>query len=157
MPHTDAHGIGAEVGVFVPQQSGMNTAPEIDGFFEHYLTARNSVRVGLGWADPKIGDSTDHSIREIRFGGELIHNWEGGQVHPFVGAGLGAYFLQTRVAGNGIGDGATKLGGTLLGGAEIFMSKTFTVKGEARYNVVSGWNGYDPSGFALTIGLKSYF
>ncbi len=157
MPHQDANGIGAEVGVFVPQQDGMASAPEISGFFEHYLTARDSIRLDGGWTDPHISDSTDHLTRQVRVGGELIHNWEGGAIHPFVGAGLGAYFLQSRVAGSNVGDGATKLGGTLLGGAEFFTAKTVSVKAEARYNIVSGWNGYDPSGFALTIGLKSYF
>lgn len=157
MPHTDANGLGAEVGVFMPQQDGMASATEVDGFFEHYLTARNSIRLGVGWADPHIADSTDHSMRQVRLGGELIHNWEGGEIHPFVGAGLGAYFLQSRVAGDNIGDSATKLGGTLLGGAEFFMSKTVSLKGEARYNIVSKAGTYDPSGFALTVGLKSYF
>jgi hypothetical protein len=157
MPHTDANAVGAELGVFMPQQDGMGSGPEIVGFFEHYLTARDSLRLNLGWADPKAENAINRSTREVRFGGELVHNWEGGAIHPFVGAGLGAYFLQSRVAGTDVGDGATKPGGTILGGAEFFTSKTFSVKGELRYNIVSKWNGYDPSGLALTIGLKSYF
>jgi len=157
MPHTGASGLGAEFGAFMPRQDGMSSCPEVDGFFEHYMTPRDSVRVVVGWANPKISDSTDHSTREVRLGGELVHNWEGGAIHPFVGAGLGAYFLQARVAGTDVGDSATKFGGTILGGAEFFATKTFSVKGEARYNVVSKWNAYDPSGLALTIGVKSYF
>jgi hypothetical protein len=31
------------------------------------------------------------------------------------------------------------------------------VKGEARYHVVTKSGPYDPSGLALTIGVKSYF
>ena len=31
------------------------------------------------------------------------------------------------------------------------------VKAEARYDVVTKWNGYNPSGLALTIGAKGYF
>lgn len=157
MPHAGANAVGAEFGAFVPRQDGMRTGPEVTGFFEPYLTARNSVRLAVGWANPTIANSTDRSTRQVRVGGELIHNWEGGSVHPFVGAGLGAYFLQARRAGNNVGDSATRLGGTILGGAEFFASKTFAVKGEARYNVVSKWNGYDPSGLALTIGVKTYF
>jgi hypothetical protein len=157
MPHTGANGVGAEVGAFVPRQDGMSSGAEIGGFFEHYMTARDSLRLVAGWANPHISDSTDHSTREVRLGGELIHNWEGGAIHPFIGAGLGAYFLQSRVAGTSVGDGATKLGGTILGGAEFFASKTFSVKGEARYNVVSKWNAYDPSGLSLTVGVKTYF
>jgi Outer membrane protein beta-barrel domain len=157
MPHTGANGAGAEVGVFAPQQDGMSTGPEIAGFFEHYLTARDSVRLVGGWANPKVSNTEDRSTREVRLGGELVHNWEGGAIHPFVGAGLGAYFLQARVNDVNVGESATKLGGTVLGGAEFFASKTFSVKGEIRYNAVAKWNTYDPSGLALTIGVKSYF
>jgi len=157
MPHQGANGVGAEVGGFIPQQSGMSTGLEVTGFFEHYLTARDSLRLGVGWTNPNVSNSTDHTTRQARLGGELVHNWEGGQVHPFVGAGLGAYFLQSRIAGNDVGPGATKLGGTILGGAEFFTSKTVSVKGEARYNFVSKWNNYDPSGLSLSVGLKTYF
>ena len=157
MPHTDAAAVGADVGMFLPKQDGMSTGPEIGGFYEHYLSARDSVRVVFGWANPSVDSSTDQSVREMRVGGELIHNWEGGAIHPFLGAGLGAYFLQRHGADGNIGDGATKLGGTLIGGVEYFTSNTFSIKGEARYHVVSDWNGYNPSGLALTIGVKSYF
>jgi hypothetical protein len=40
---------------------------------------------------------------------------------------------------------------------EFFTSKTFAVKGEARYDRVMKANGYDPSGLSLSIGVKSYF
>jgi hypothetical protein len=157
MPHTNVGAIGGEVGVFLPQQSGMTTGPELDGFYEHYVTARNSLRVGGGWANPQQSANSDAKMRQIRVGVDLIHNWEGGAVHPFVGAGLGGYFLQPRVNGTNVGASATKLGGTLLGGMEFFTSKTFFVKGEARYNLVTKSGAYDPSGLSLTIGVKSYF
>jgi opacity protein-like surface antigen len=157
MPHKDAGALGAEVGVFLPRQSGMTTGPEVDGFYEYYMSARNSLRVGGGWANPKQEANSNARTRQIRFGVDLIHNWEGGSVHPFVGAGLGTYFLQPRVNGTNLGSSATKLGGTLLGGAEFFTSNTFSVKGEARYNLVTKSGAYDPSGLSLTIGVKSYF
>ena len=161
MPHAAANSLGAEVGVFLPHDNRMTSGPTFSGFFEHYLTARDSLRLVAEWQNPK--DEFEHadSVRQVRVGGDVIHNWEGGSVHPFVGAGLAAYFLQPRDNGAKFGDGATKLGGTLIGGAEFFTSNTFSVKGEARYNVVSKWNApgftYDPSGLALTIGVKSYF
>ena len=157
MPHKDAGALGAEVGVFLPRQNGMTTGPEIDGFYEYYLTARDSLRVGAGWANPKQEANSDARTRTIRLGVDLIHNWEGGAVHPFVGVGLGTYFLQPRVSGTNLGSSATKLGGTLLGGVEFFTSDTFAVKGEARYNIVTKSGPYDPSGLSLTIGVKSYF
>ena len=157
MPHAGAGGIGADVGVFLPKDDGMSSGPTIGGFYEHYLTARNSLRLTAEWQNPKREFEHSDSVRQVRVGGDIIHNWEGGAIHPFVGAGLAAYFLQPRDNGTSIGDSATKLGGTLLGGLEYFTSDKFSIKGEARYNVVSKWNGYDPSGLALTIGVKGYF
>ena len=133
MPHKDAGALGADVGVFLPRQDGMTTGPEIGGFYEYYLTARDSLRVGGGWANPKNEADSNLRTRQLRFGVDLIHNWEGGAVHPFVGAGLGSYFLQPRLNGTNLGDSATKIGGTILGGVEFFTSNTFAVKGEARY------------------------
>jgi opacity protein-like surface antigen len=157
MPHADANAAGADVGVFAPQQSGMGSGLDIGGFFEHYLDSRDSIRGEVGWMQAMQDNDSTKSVRQIRVGGDLIHNWEGGALHPFVGAGLGLYFVQPRVSGSNNGNGATRFGGNILGGLEFFTAKTFAVKAEARYHVVQGWNGYDPSGFALTIGLKSYF
>lgn len=157
MPHVDANALGAEVGFFTPRQSGMGTGLDVDGTFEHYLDARDSIRLGVGWMQAHQNNDSLKSVREVRVAGDLVHNWEGGALHPFVGAGLGVYFLQRRNNGANDGDGATKFGGSILGGLEFFTKKTFAVKAEGRYHIVTKWNGYDPSGFALTIGLKSYF
>jgi opacity protein-like surface antigen len=87
----------------------------------------------------------------------MVHNWEGGTIHPFVGAGIATYFLQRRNAGGNFGDSESKLGGTLFGGVEIFTSPTVAVKAEGRYHLVPRTFGLDPDGFALTVGLKKYF
>lgn len=157
MPHGDANAVGVEVGVFSPRQSGFGSGLDVDGMLEHYIDARDSLRVDVGWMQAKQNNDSLKSVREVRVGGDLVHNWEGGSIHPFVGAGLGVYFLQPRNNGSNNGSGATNFGGDILGGAEFFTAKTFAVKAEARYNIVTKWNGYDPSGFSLTVGLKSYF
>ena len=157
MPHKGAGAFVGEVGIFVPQQDGMTTGAALEGFYEYYITARESVRVGAGWANPKFEGEGNDSVRQVRLAVDLVRNWEGGTVHPFVGAGLGAYFLQTRDSGEDVGDGRTRLGGTLFGGVELFASNTLAVKGEARYHIVAKADGFNPSGLALTIGLKSYF
>ena len=135
MPHEGASAVGAET----------------------YLSARDSLRLGVGWANPKQEANDANKMRQIHIGGDLVHNWEGGAVHPFVGAGLGVYFLQPRSNGVNLGSSATKFGGDILGGAEFFASKTFSVKGEGRYHIVTKSGDYDPSGLELTIGVKSYF
>jgi Outer membrane protein beta-barrel domain len=157
MPHQEANAIGGEVGMFLPHADGMSTGPAVDGTFEHYLNARDSVRLNVGWMQPQQTGNPNAKMREVRVAGDLVHNWEGGSVHPFLGAGLGMYFLQPRVNGNNDGPGATKFGGTLLGGAEFFTSKTVAVKAEARYHIVTKSGTYDPSGLSLSVGLKSYF
>ena len=157
MPHSDANGAGVEVGAFTPRQSGFGTGLDIEGTLEHYVDARDSVRLDVGWMQAKQSNDSLKSVRDVRVGGDLVHNWEGGSIHPFVGAGLGVYFLQPRNNGNNNGDGTTKFGGNILGGAEFFTAKTFAVKAEGRYHIVTKWNGYDPSGLSLTVGLKTYF
>jgi len=157
VPHKDSAAIGGDVGVFLPQQDGMNSGPALEGFYEYYLDARESVRIGLGWADPGLDNEPGDSVRQVRVGIDVLHNWEGGSVHPFFGAGLGTYFLQSRDNGQNVGDSRTKFGGTLIGGVELFASDTFSVKGEARYHIVLKADDYNPSGLALTIGAKAYF
>jgi hypothetical protein len=157
VPHQDSAAIGGDVGVFLPKQDGMDTGPVLEGFYEYYFDARDSVRLGVGWANPKVERESGDSVRHVRVAVDLLHNWEGGSIHPFVGAGLGTYFLQPRDNGHNVGDSQTKFGGTLIGGVEFFTSDTFAVKGEARYHIVMKANGYNPSGLALTIGAKTYF
>jgi len=74
-----------------------------------------------------------------------------------VGAGLGSYFLQQKGNGRNIGDSQTKLGGTIFGGVEYFTSRTFSVRAEARYHIVALAAGDDPSGLALSGGVRTYF
>jgi len=76
---------------------------------------------------------------------------------PFVGAGVGSYFLQPMDNGDSFGPSNTRVGARFLGGVEFFTARTFSVKGEARYDVVPKVNGYNPSGLSLSIGVKSYF
>jgi hypothetical protein len=156
-PHADSGGIGGDVGLFMPRQDGMTSGPALEGFYEHYLTARDSIRVGAGWANPKFDREHSDSMRQIRLAFDVAHNWEGGAIHPFVGAGIGSYFIQEKDNGNNIGDSHTKLGGTIFGGVEYFTSRTFSIRGEARYHAVMKVNGYDPSGLALSVGVKTYF
>ena len=58
MPHHDAGAIGGDAGVFLPRQSGMTTGPGVSGFYEHYLTARDSLRVGVGLDEPEGRESS---------------------------------------------------------------------------------------------------
>jgi opacity protein-like surface antigen len=83
--------------------------------------------------------------------------WEGGRWHPFVGTGVGAYFLQFRSNGSTIGETETGFGLNTGGGLEYFFNRSVALKGEGRYHAVTNARGLDPSGIALTAGLKTYF
>jgi len=156
VPTTDSGAIGGDIGLFIPRQDGMKAGPTLEGFYEYYFAPRTSVRIGLGWAKPKFDPFEEDSVRYLRVPVDVVYNWEGGAVQPFVGAGLGVYFLQQRHDGSNVGDSHTKLGGTLFGGVELFTGRTTAVKFEARYHAVQR-TFIEPDGLALSVGLKAYF
>lgn len=156
-PRTDSAAVGGDIGIFFPRAEELKSGLNLEGFYEYYLSPRTSIRLGVGWLNPKRELEDEDSVRYIRVAGDLVRNWEGGNVHPFVGAGLGIYFLQQKDNGENFGDSETKLGGTLFGGAEFFVNNTTTVKAEARYHLIQNVDGFNPDGLALTIGLKKYF
>ena len=157
MPATDSAAVGGDVGVFIARAGGMGSGPTLEGFYEYYFEPRTSVRLGMGWANPSLESEDEDTRRYVRVAGDLVRNWEGGTVHPFLGAGLAVYFIQQKDNGRDVGDQNTEFGGTLFGGAEFFAGPTFAVKAEARYHVISNINGFNPDGLSLTIGAKKYF
>jgi hypothetical protein len=157
VPARDAAAIGGDLGVFLPTDDNLDSGLVLEGFYEYYLSARISMRVGLGWAQPGFAQQEKFALRAVRIPFDIVHNWEGGAIHPFVGAGLGIYFLQVENDGESVGDSDTKLGATLFGGAEFFTGRKTSVKAEARYHIVDGIRGLEPDGLAVTIGLKKYF
>jgi len=156
-PRADSGAVGGDLGIFLPKTDSMKSGATLEGFYEYYPMARTSIRLGMGWANPKLKSDEEDSIRWFRVAGDVVYNWEGGNVHPFVGAGLGIYFLQQKDNGESLGDSETKFGGTIFGGAEFFTSNTLSFKGEARYHLISNIGDYNPDGLALTIGVKKYF
>ena len=143
--------------MFLPAEDALGSGLALEGFYEYYLRPRTSIRVGLGYFNPNFDGDPDAHVRTVRVPLDVVYNWEGGKVHPFVGAGLGIYFLQIRNNGQDFGDSETKLGATLLGGIEYFTSRTVSVKGELRYHIVSDIGTLNPDGATVSIGLKKYF
>ena len=156
-PYADMAAVGGDVGIFIPRDDFLSSGLNLEGFYEYYMTSRTSIRLGVGWMNPKFDHDDEDGFRYVRVGGDIVRNWEGGTIHPFVGAGLGVYFIQERDNGQNFGDSHTKLGGNIFGGLEFFTSDTVSVKGEARYHIIDNINGFNPDGLALTIGLKKYF
>lgn len=160
-PATDSAAVGFDVGLFRPSDDELKPALSLDGFYEYYFSPRTSLRLGLGWTNPEFDRDPNTSIRHVRVGGDLIYNWEGNAIHPFVGAGLGVYIMEPRNSnGDELADSEAKLGGVLLGGLEFFTSPTFSIKGEASYHLISNVDNFgpaNPDGLKLSVGVKKYF
>jgi opacity protein-like surface antigen len=157
VPHAGSTAVGFDVGAFVPSDDQLDVAPVLGALFEYYLTPRVSMRTGFGFADPSF--SGGNSLRQVPLKVDLNYNWEGGRWHPFVGTGVGAYFLQSKNSnGTAFGNQETKFGFNLGGGMEYFVNRRVAVKGEGRYNIIEdAATGVDPSGLGLSVGLKTYF
>ncbi len=149
--------VGADLGAFIPRDEIDDNTLDLQGFGEYYLTPRVGLRIGAGLASPSVGRGGDDSVRMTRVTFDVTYNWERGTTHPFVGAGLGAFFLQPRDNDESVGDSQNEAGFNLFGGLEYFTSRTVSLKGEARYQIVGSDVLPDPHGLTLSIGLKKYF
>jgi hypothetical protein len=157
-PHTGSTAVGFDVGMFVPKEPALDNALIVNVNIEYYLDPRVSLRTGFGLTDPGFANAGNDSLRQVPLHLDINYNWEGGKWHPFVGAGAGAYFLQSKRDGHSFGESETKPGFDFGGGVEYFTSRTVSLKGEARYQVIGTTrSGQDPSGLVLTGGLKKYW
>jgi len=155
-PHRGSTAVGFDVGMLVPKDDRLDTAPILGALFEYYLTPRVSARTDFGFADSNYPGS--NSLRQVPLRGDINYNWEGGAWHPFVGTGVGAYFVQRKSNGQAFGGQETKFGWNFGGGTEYFFTRRSAIKAEGRYHMVEHTTtGFDPSGLSLTIGLKTYF
>jgi opacity protein-like surface antigen len=149
---------GIDLGLFLPSDDQFDSSITGGGFFEFYLSPRVGLRTGVMAMRPAYTRGNGEQERQIRLGADLIYNWEGGNVHPFAGAGIGLHnFGLYDRDGVKVGESANKLGLSLLGGVELFLSREWTFKAEGRYQSVGESRRVDPSGFALTFGVKRYF
>ncbi len=148
---------GAEIGVFLPSDDQLDNGIVGGGLIEYYVTPRVGIRGSVMAIRSDYERGGDDEERQIRFGGDVIYNWEYGAVHPFVGAGVGMHLLRFYDEGDNVGENDSEFGAQVLGGAEFFLNRAWAIKGEGRYQWVGDRPFYDPDGFALTIGVKRYF
>jgi opacity protein-like surface antigen len=156
-PDTGMLAAGADVGVLFPDERFEQTLT-LDAVGEYYLTPRISVRGLLGWASPGFQGRTEDHFRQVKLLFNGVYNWEYGTWHPYVTGGAGAYFVRQLFDGRDDPERETRGGINLGGGVEYFATEVFSVKGEARWDIVSDPPGLpDATGFNLTIGFKRYF
>jgi Outer membrane protein beta-barrel domain len=148
---------GIDVGALIPTNDGLGNSALINVLYEYYMTPRVSFRTDFGWSNPAFSGGAVDSLRQMPLRFDVNYNWEGGRWHPFVGTGVGVYFLQFRSGNSSIGDTESRFGLNTGGGVEYFMNRTVALKGEGRYHAIADARGLDPSGVAFTVGLKTYF
>ena len=156
VPDTGMGALSGSIGVIFPKEP-FEADLALAGAFDYYVTPRVSIRPGVMWADPNV-ENSEESLRRFSLGADVIYNWERGKWHPFVGAGIGAYFFQSKFDGESFRDDETNIGGNIGGGIEYFTSRTLTIKGEVQYHFIEQGNLFDsPSALTMMIGLKKYF
>ena len=160
-PDTGMVGVGVSVGVDIPSDSALDKGLDLAANIEGYLTPRVSVRGQLGgaWWDI-VGQRFTGTVKPLYIDGNIVYNWEGGAVHPYVTAGIGMYRYRFEQAGLEGSD--TKAGFNVGGGVEYFFTPRATVTGEVLYHIVDTFATPvtafgDGSFWRIAMGLKTYF
>lgn len=148
---------GGEIGVFIPTDEQLEPGIVGGGLIEFYITPRLGIRGSVTAIRTSYDRVDDDDERQLRFGADLIYNWEFGKVHPFAGGGVGIHLLRFYRNGDNEGPNDSNFGAQAIGGAEFFLNRAWTVKAEGRYQWVADRPSLDPDGLALTVGLKRYF
>jgi hypothetical protein len=162
MPDAGTWAVGGSLGGSFPSDPSLDQGLDAAGTIEGYLTPRVSVRGQLGGAWWDItGRHFTGTVKPLYLDGNLVYNWEGGALHPYVTAGVGMY--KYRSTESGVVDGSdTKAGFNVGGGLEYFFTRDATVSGEALYHKVGAFNTplavFTVGSFwSLSIGMKKYF
>jgi len=152
-----AFAVGGDVGAVWPADP-FEKALTLQGTGEYYFTPAFGLRGLVGWTSPGVQNFTENHYRQVRLLLNASYNWSFGIFHPYVTGGGGAYFVRLKLEGRPDPDGETRGGINWGGGAEVFVGRKTSVKGEARWDHVSHPPGLpDASAFNLTGGVKYYF
>jgi hypothetical protein len=151
--------VGASVGADIPSDASLDKGLDIAGTIEGYLTSRVSIRgqVGAAWWDV-VGRGFSGTVKPFYADGNVVYNWEGGVLHPYVTAGIGMY----RFRLDSLDGSDTKAGFNVGGGFEYFFTPRATFTGEALYHKVDSFatprgTFGDGSFWRIAMGMKAYF
>jgi len=162
VPETGMWGVGGWIGAGVPMDASLDNGFGFAGNVERYVTPRVSIRGQLGgtWADI-VGRHFTGTVNPVFLDGNVVYNWEGGNLHPFVTGGGGIYFYKSSIDGSrSMTD--TKPGLDFGGGLELFFDRRTTMTAEALYHVVSSVDSAlatfpDGKFWTFGVGVKRYF
>jgi hypothetical protein len=161
VPDTGMGAVGVSFGAALPNDASLETGPILAGTLETYLSPRVSVRAQIGRAWWDVIPRPDSKVKPLFVDGNIVYNWEGGKVHPYVTGGLGWYHYDFE--GPPV-DGAStnEFGGDLGGGAEYFYTRHTTLTFELLFHVVNTPTVTPGIAFNsrfrnFSVGVKHYF
>jgi outer membrane protein with beta-barrel domain len=162
VPATGMWGLGGSIGAGLPSDPSLSNGFEFAANLERYVTPRVSIRGQLGGMSTDIvGRHFTGTLNPVILDGNVVYNWEGGAVHPFVTGGGGIYFYRSSI--NGVPAMTdTRPGFDFGGGLELFFNRRTTMTTEALYHVVSHVDTpittFNQGQFwTLGVGVKRYF
>ena len=156
-------GIGASIGAAPPLEASFTNGLNLTGNIEGYLTRRVSLRAQVSGAFWDItGRGFTGTVRPIAVDGNVVYNFEGGKIHPFLTGGVGLYHY--RFAEQPTTGSADKFGVNMGGGLEYFFHRHATATAEVLFHDITSSSltspvtiYSDPNYWTFTAGLKKYF
>jgi len=128
--------------------------PVLTGTFEYYTTPRFSWRGLLGIMSFDADLPGNPSVDFTFVNANVVYNWEGGRIHPYVTGGVGLY---DKSASSGLPPDSdeTTFGVNGGGGIDWFLGARWALKFEGTFH---GLTGEDPSTILLgTAGVQFWF
>ena len=128
--------------------------PVFTGSFEYYSTPRISWRGLLGITSFDTDLSGDASLDFTFLDANILYNWEGGRIHPYVTGGVGLYQK------DGSSDLPSQFDETVFGlngggGLDWFLGSRWALEFEG---TLHGLTGENPNTLVLgTAGVKFWF
>jgi hypothetical protein len=162
VPAEGTWAVGGSVGAGVPSDPSLGNGIDLAGNLEGYLTPRVSIRGQLGGTTADIvGRHFTGTVNPVFLDGNIVYNWQGGVLHPFVTGGVGMYGYRSSISGAATMTD-TRPGVDFGGGVEVFYNRRTTMTAEALYHAVSqvdtAVTTFNQGQFwTLGFGLKRYF
>jgi opacity protein-like surface antigen len=127
---------GVDVGFANPiGDDDLDVEPFVDGYIEYFFTSNVSLRGMLGlysFSGPDNPGNGPGDLDLVVGTANVIYQWEGGTVHPFVTGGLGFYDYNQDD-----GDDGLEFGFNAGGGVNFYLTKTFAIKVEGDFHGTS--------------------
>ena len=135
-PAPETWAAGVDVGFANPVgDDDLDVEPFVDGYIEYFFTSNVSLRGMLGlysFDGPDNPGNGPGDLDLVVVNANVLYQWEGGTVHPFVAGGLGFYDYDQD-----FGDEDLEFGFNAGGGVNIYLTKTFAIKVEGDFHGTS--------------------